>query len=118
MGCPNQALRDKELIEILSSALIVYSWTVAAVLVFFLFLIGRFYQLRFGQRSYYQLLLLPLLSFVVAAVWDVFFSNDYTGDPGLDFVGSFWSDLLLFVGGLGLIVLCYSLFRLMMGGRK
>lgn len=104
--------------EILSSALIVYSWTVAAVLIFFLFLIGRFYELRFGQRSYYQLLLLPLVFFVVAAVWDAVFSNEYTGDPGLDFVGSFWSDLLLFLGGLGLIVLCYSLFRLMMGGRR
>lgn len=104
--------------ELLSSALILYSWTVAAVLVFFLLLIGRFYELRFGQKSYYQLLLIPLSFFVLAAVWDVFFSNDYTGDPGLDFVGAFWSDLLLFLGGLGLIVLCYSLFRLMMGGRR
>lgn len=103
--------------EILSSALILYSWTLAAVLVFFLFLIGRFYQLRFGQKSYYQLLLFPLAFFVVSAVWDVF-SNEYTGDPGLDFVGAFGSDLLLFLGGLGLIILCYSLFRLMMGGRR
>jgi hypothetical protein len=108
---------DADLTEILNSALIIYSWTVAAVLVFFLFLIGRFYELRFGQKSYYQLLLLPLLLFVAAAVWDVFVSNEYTGDPGLDFVGALWSDLLLFLGGLGLIVLCYFLFRLMMGGR-
>jgi hypothetical protein len=86
-------------------------------LIFFLFLIGRFYEIRFGQRSYYQLLLLPLFFFVLSAVWDVFISNDYTGNPGLDFVGSFWSDLLLFVGGLGLLILCSSLFRLMMGGR-
>jgi hypothetical protein len=113
-----QALRDADLTEILSSALILYSWTIAAILSFFLFLIGRFYELRFGQKSYYQLLLLPLLLFAVAAVWDVFVSNEYTGDPGLDFVGSFWSDLALFLGGLGLIVLCYSLFRLMMGGRR
>jgi hypothetical protein len=106
------------LTEILNSTLIVYSWTAAAVLVFFLFLIGRFYELRFGQKSYYQLFLLPIVLFVVATVWDVFVSNDYTGDPGLDFVGSLWSDLLLFLGGLALIVLCYSLFRLMMGGRR
>jgi len=105
------------LTEILSSVLIVYSWTIAAALVFFLFLIGRFYELRFGEKSYYQILLLPLSFFVVAAVWDVFVSNEYTGDPGLDFVGGFWPDLLFFLGGLGLIVLCYSLFRLMMGGR-
>lgn len=103
--------------EILNSALIVYSGIVAALLIFFLFLIGRFYELRFGQRSYYQLLLLPLSFFVLAAVWNVFVSNDYTGNPGLDFVGSVWSDLFLLAGGLGLIVLCYCLFRLMMGGR-
>lgn len=103
--------------EILSSALIVYSWIVAAALVFFLFLIGRFYEVRFGGKSYYQLLLLPLSFFVLAAFWDVFGSNEYTGNAGLDFVGAFWSDLLLFLGGVGLIVLCYALFRLMMGGR-
>lgn len=104
--------------EILSSALTIYSWIIAAILIFFLCLIGRFYELRFGQRSYYQLLLLPLFFFILSAVWDVFVSNEYTGNPGLDFVGSFWSDLLLFVGGVGLIVLCYSLFRLMMGGKR
>lgn len=103
--------------EILSSALTIYSWIIAAILILFLFLIGRFYELRFGQKSYHQLLLLPLFFFVLSAVWDVFVSNEYTGNPGLDFVGSLWSDLLLFVAGLGLIVLCYSLFRLMMGGR-
>lgn len=104
--------------QILSSALIVYSWIVAAALISFLFLIGRFYELRFGQKSYYQLLLFPLFFFVFAAVWDAFASNDYTGDPALDFVGSFWPDLLFFLGGLSLILLCYSLFRVMMGGRR
>lgn len=106
------------MIQILSSALIVYSWIVAAALISFLFLIGRFYELRFGQKSYYQLLLLPLFFFVFAGAWDAFASNDYTGDPALDFVGSFWPDLLLFLGGLSLILLCYSLFRVMMGGRR
>jgi hypothetical protein len=90
---------------------------VAAILVFFLFLIARFYELRFGQRSYYQLLLVPLSLFVVAAIWDAFFVNDQTGDPLLDFVGAIGPDLLLLVGGLLLLILCYSLYRTMMGGR-
>jgi hypothetical protein len=90
---------------------------VAAILVFFLFLIARFYELRFGQRSYYQLLLVPLSLFVVAAIWDAFFVNDQTGDPLLDFVGATGPDLLLLVGGLLLLILCYSLYRTMMGGR-
>ena len=101
----------------LGSILIVYSWTVAAILVFFLFLVARFYELRFGQRSYYQLLLIPLCLFIAAAIWDAFFVNDYTGDPLLDFVGATGPDVLLFVGGLCLLILCYSLFRTMMGGR-
>jgi hypothetical protein len=101
----------------LGSILIVYSWIVAAILVFFLFLIGRFYQLRFGQRSYYQLLLIPVSLFIAAAIWDAFFVNDYTGDPLLDFLGASGPDFLLIVGGLCLLVLCYSLFRTMMGGR-
>jgi hypothetical protein len=101
----------------LSSILIVYSWMAAAVLVFFLFLVGRFYELRFGQRSYYQLLLIPFSLFIAAAVWDAFFANGHTGDPLLDFLGAPGPDLLLFGGGLLLLILCYSLFRTMMGGR-
>jgi len=100
-----------------SSILIAYSWIVAAILVAFLLLIGRFYEVRFGQRSYHHLLLFPLGAFVVAAVWDAFFVNDQLGDPLLDFVGVIWIDLLFCLGGLVLIVLCYSLYRIMMGGR-
>jgi hypothetical protein len=102
----------------LGSLLIVYCWIVAAILVFFLFLIGRYYEIRFGQRSYYQLFLLPLSLLVLAAVGYAFFAKDYTGSPLLDFVGAFWFDLMLLVGGLVLIALCYSLFKTMMGGRR
>ncbi len=105
------------MVDTFGSILIVYSWTVASILVFFLFLIGRFYEIRFGQRSYYQLMLVPAGLFVLAAIWDAFIANDNTGNPLLDFVGALGPDLLFLVGGLILIVLCYSLFRTMMGGR-
>jgi len=98
--------------------LIVFGWIVAAILLFFLLLIGRFYEIRFGQRSYYQLLLLPILCFLVSGVWDAFFVNEYTGDPLTDFVGAWWPDFLLLAGGLALIIFCYSLFRMMMGGKR
>lgn len=104
--------------HILSSLLVVFSWIIAAVLVFFLFLIGRFYQVRFGQKSYFQLMLIPLILFVTAGVWDAVFANSYTGDPLLDFVGAFFPDLLFFMGGVILIALCYYLYRTMMGGRR
>lgn len=102
----------------ISASLILYCWIVAAILSFFLFLIGRFYERKFGRRSHHRLFWLPLGLLIVAAVWDAFFANDNTGNPLLDFVGAFWPDLLYLLGGLALIGLCYSLFRLMMGGRR
>jgi hypothetical protein len=104
--------------NILSSVLIVYSWLAAAALVLVLFLIGRFYEIRFGQRSYYQLFLVPLILFCVGAAWDAFLANENTGDPVLDFVGAFGPDLVFLVGGLALTALCYLLHRTMIGERK
>ena len=103
--------------HILSSLLIVFCWIIAAAVIFSLFLIGRFYEVRFGQKSYFQLMLIPLLLFLTAGVWGAVFANN-TGDPLLDFVGAFVPNLLLFVGGVILIALCYYLYRKMMGGRR
>jgi hypothetical protein len=97
---------------------VLYSSLVVAILISFLFLIGRFYEIKFGQKSGYQLLLLPLVLFLVAGIWDAFLANDYTGNPLLDFVGSPGPDALLLVGGLILIGLCYSLYRTMMGQKR
>jgi hypothetical protein len=104
--------------NLLGSVLVLYSWVVAAILIFFLLLIGRFYEIRFHQRSYYQLMLLPMVLFVLAAVGDAFLSNQDTGNPLLDFVGAPWPDTLLLVGGLVLAIFCAFLFRMMMGSRK
>jgi membrane protease YdiL (CAAX protease family) len=104
--------------HILGSLVVVFSWIIAAVLIFFLFLVGRFYEIRFGQKSYYQLMLVPLVLFLMASIWDAFLANSYTGDPLLDFVGAFFPDLLFLLGGIILIVLCYYLYRIMMGGRR
>ena len=106
------------MIHTISSILILYSWIVVAVLIGFLFLIGRFYELKFGQKSHYQWLLLPLGLFVIAAIWDAFLANTYTGDPLLDFVGDIGPDLLFLLGGLILIALSYSLYRMMMGRKR
>jgi hypothetical protein len=106
------------LVDLLSSILILYSWIVAAILIFFLYLIGGFYEKRFGQKSKHELLILPAALFLVAVVWDVFFANDNTGKPLLDFVGAPGPDLLYLAGGLVLIGLVYSLYRTMMGGRR
>ena len=104
--------------HILSSLVVVSGWIIAAILIFFLLLVGRFYEQRFGQKAYYQLMWIPLVLFVAAGIGDAFFTNEYTGDPLLDFVGAVYPDLALFLGGVVLIVLCYYLFRIMMGGRR
>jgi uncharacterized membrane protein len=100
-----------ELVYAINTILLLYSWIVAAILISFLLLIGRFYEIKFGQKSYYPLLSIPLACFLIAAVWYAFFA------PGNDFVGVLGPDLLLVGGGLLLIGLCYVLFRMMMGGR-
>lgn len=100
------------MIYAISSILLLFSWIVAAILILFLFLIGRFYESKFGQKSYYPWLTIPLACFLLSAVWYVFFSGTD------DFVGSLGPDLLLVIGGLALIGLSYILFRTMMGGRR
>jgi hypothetical protein len=99
------------LIQIINSMLILYSWIVAAILILFLLLIGRFYELKFGQRAHYQLMVVPLVCFMAAAVWYAFFAHG-------EFVGLVWPDLLSLAGGLSLTGLAYILFKTMMRGRR
>ncbi len=110
--------KGMELMHIPSILLIIFDWIIAAILIFFLLLIGRFYEIRFGSRSRFQLMLVPLALFVIAAVWDAAFVNNTTGDPLLDFVGALAPDLLFFLGGAILIALAYYLFKTMMRGRR
>ena len=106
------------MIQIVNSILSLCTWILAAILILFLYLIGRFYELKLGQRSRYQLFVIPLILFLVSAIWYAFLARDSRGAPLHDFVGAFWPDLLYLVGGLSLIVLCYTLYRTMMGGRQ
>jgi uncharacterized membrane protein len=98
------------LVSYINSAFTLYNWIVVAILILFLFLIGRFYEIKFGQRSHYQLMMLPLVLFLVAAVWYAVPAEDIVGVPV--------PDILFLVGGSILIWLCYSLYKTMMGGRR
>jgi hypothetical protein len=104
--------------QIPGSILILLGWVVAAILIFFLYLIGRLYEIKFQQRSHYRLFVIPLVLLLMAAIWDAFIGNGRTGSPLLDFVGEPGPDLLFLLGGVSLIVLCYSLYRTMMGGKR
>jgi hypothetical protein len=101
------------LVYTVNSILLLYSWIVAAILISFLLLIGRFYEIKIGQKSHYPLLSIPFGCFLAAALWYA------VATPGVhDFVGVLGPDLLLLVGGVFLIGLCYTLFKTMMGGRR
>jgi hypothetical protein len=106
----HQGAMRADLILIINSVLTLYNWIVVAILIFFLFLIGRFYEIKFGQKSHYQLMMLPLVLFLVAAAWYAASSFDIVGAPV--------PDILFLVGGLTLIWLCYSLYKTMMGGSR
>lgn len=93
--------------------LVLYGWVVAAILIFFLFLIGRLYERKFKQRSSYRLMLLPLVLYVIAAVWMAAAPAGSFLSGSRDFLGLPVPDLLLLVAGALLCVLCFSLYRIM-----
>jgi hypothetical protein len=99
-----------DLVPYINRVFTLYNWIVVAILILFLFLIGRFHEIKFGQRSHYQLMMFPLVLFLVAAAWYAVPPDDIVGVPV--------PDILLLVGGLILVWLCYSLYKTMMGGRR
>ena len=90
--------------------LMTYSWVIIAILLFFLFLIARFYERKAHQRSYYQLFLLPLIPFLLGTLrYDFLFTGNFVGD--------LLGDALFFAGGMTAIILGYHLLSLMTGDR-
>jgi hypothetical protein len=90
--------------------LMTYSWVIIAILLFFLFLIARFYERKAHQKSHYQLFLLPLILFLLGALrYNFLFSNNFVGD--------LLGDTLFFAGGVATSILGYRLLNLMTGGR-
>jgi hypothetical protein len=94
----------------LNLVLMTYSWGIIAILLFFLFLIARFYERKAQQNSHYQLFLLPLVLFLLATLRYDFLSAD-------NFVGDSLGDTLFLAGGVATTILSYHLLNLMTGGR-
>ena len=90
-----------------SRLLILYAWGAVAVILFFLFVVARFYEQKArqyeleGQRSLYQLFLVPLGCFILGALRYAWLVPRLGGD----LVG----DFLFLVGGVLLTWLCYRL---------
>jgi hypothetical protein len=95
------------LATIANSLFTLYSWTVVCGLIFFLFLIGRFYQQKAGKTSYYPVYTIPIALFAVAAV---IYAWPSAGD-----IAIFLAGFLRFTAGLILIIAGRFLLKLMIG---
>lgn len=83
-------------------------WFGIGVFIFFLALIAHFYERLSGQRTYYRWFAVPVLAFAGATLRFTQLDR-LTGD---------WAgDLLLFVAGISLAVLCWHMYHLMTSGR-
>lgn len=95
---------------VINLILMTYSWVTIAILLFFLFLIARFYERKAHQKSHYQLFLFPLVLFLLGTLrYDFLFAGNFVGDP--------FGDTLFFAGGVATTILSYHLLNLMTGGR-
>lgn len=90
--------------------LMIYTWIAISILLFFLFGIARFYEIKSGRRSFYPAFLVPIVMFGIAAIRYVIIVPTIVGD--------LWGDATRFVGGLILGGFGLFLLKLMMGGRS
>ncbi len=103
--------------SVLFSILILYSGVLIAILIFFLLRIARFYEKKYAeiyknasrQRTWHQLLYIPMALFAVAAGRYAFLN---------DFVGDLWGDIALCFGGIMLAAVGHHILRLMTGGNQ
>jgi len=96
-------------VDVVKYALTVYSWAIIGLLLVFLWRIAYFYEKTSGQRVPHYLLAVPSLSLAVGVVWYLAHSVGFTGQPA--------GDLLLFGGGILLLVFGGRLQELMTGER-
>ncbi len=80
-----------------------YSLILASAIMFFLFVIGRFYQLNVGRATHYNWFLVPMILFLSSAVL-----------CALDYGGI----ILACVGAIILIIPTIMLYNIMMGVEK
>jgi hypothetical protein len=84
-----------------------YSWLVIGALLFFLWRIARFYERASGQRVAHWLLAIPGALLASGVMLYVRHDADFVGLPS--------ADLLLFAGGIMVLIFCSRLQKLMTG---
>jgi hypothetical protein len=89
-----------------SQLIILYGWFLLVGLIVFLMLIARFYQRFSGEKTYYQLFLIPMMLFGVQVVRQTNFVDDALGNVAAA------------LAGVILLVLSIFLYWRMTGGRS
>ncbi len=94
---------------VLNSILTVYTWGIVCIILYFLFLIGRFYEQKSGRRSFYRVVFIPLILFALTGLRYAWLASVVSGD--------WWGDMMRFVAGVTLGSFGIFLLRLMTGDR-
>lgn len=95
--------------EFVKQMLAIYSWAIVGVLIAFLWRIAYFYQKASGQRLGHFLVVVPALLVAAGVVRYVVLGGEFIGHP----VG----DVLLFGGGVALVLYGLRLQEMMTGER-
>jgi hypothetical protein len=88
-----------------SQLIILYGWFLLVGLIVFLMLIARFYERFAGEKTYYQLFLIPMMLFGVQVVRETNFADDALGNAAAA------------LAGIILLILSIFLYRRMTSGR-
>lgn len=95
--------------NIVSGLFTVYIWGIVSVLLYFVFLIARFYEQKSGRKTYYNAFLIAIGLFILAA-------GKYTLSPTI-ITNDIWADLIRFAGALIAGGFGLYLLKLMVGSR-
>ncbi len=80
----------------------IYAWTVAGFIMIFITAIAKFYQKKFGIRTFYYFYVLPVFILFIAA-FHIFSYHTYL------------SESIELIGSIGSFLASFLLYRLMVG---
>ncbi len=83
-------LKNKLMTEIVLLTIItIYSWIIASFIMLFIAAIARFYQKKFGEKTFYYLYFVPILV-IFTAIVNIYLYDTSTAEL-VDFIGIFIS---------------------------
>jgi hypothetical protein len=93
--------------EFIKQVLAIYSWAIIVVLIAFLWRVAQFYQRASGQRLGHYLVVVPAVLLVAGVIHYTVLGGEFIGHPT--------GDVLLFSGGVALILFGARMLEMMTG---